>query len=298
MAANEEQRKAELLTKLEQSEARLKMAMDSTHLGTWEYNRMTQELYCDPGCKKIFGYPESESLTFDALSDRLHPDDKARVQEKIRDFISTNIDGRFDITPKILCFDNNEARWIRVRGRSFSNPEGNIERFIGTALDITDIKLAEEKSAKLAAIIESTDDAIISKTVDGIVTSWNDSARRTFGYTADEMIGQPILRLIPADRQDEEPLILARLRRGERLEHFETKRLTKDGKLLDVSLTISPVRDTQGNIIGLSKIARDISEKKQEEQRKNDFVSMVSHELKTPLTSITAYVQLLKAKAM
>lgn len=163
--------------------------------------------------------------------------------------------------------------------------------------DITDLVSAEEKGAKLAAIIESTDDAIISKTLEGIITSWNDSAERTFGYRADEMIGQSILELIPEDRKEEERQILSRLRNGERVEHFETKRITKFGKLLDVSLTISPVRDAQGNIIGLSKIARDITEKKQEEQRKEDFVSMVSHELKTPLTSITAYVQLLMAKA-
>lgn len=163
--------------------------------------------------------------------------------------------------------------------------------------DITDLVTAEEEGAKLAAIVNSTDDAIVSKTLEGIITSWNDSAERIFEYTADEMIGQSILELIPPDREEEEMQILSRLRKGERVEHFETKRLTKSGKLLDVSLTISPVKDTLGNIIGLSKIARDITEKKQEEQRKEDFVAMVSHELKTPLTSITAYVQLLMAKA-
>lgn len=163
--------------------------------------------------------------------------------------------------------------------------------------DITDLVNAEEKGAKLAAIIESTDDAIVSKTTEGIITSWNDSAERTFGYSADEMIGQSILKLIPDELKEEEAQILSRLRNGERVEHFETRRLTKSGKLLDVSLTISPVKDKHGHITGLSKIARDITEKKQEEQRKEDFVSMVSHELKTPLTSISAYIQLLMAKA-
>ncbi|MXV16492.1 PAS domain S-box protein [Hufsiella ginkgonis] len=165
------------------------------------------------------------------------------------------------------------------------------------ALDISEIKAAEEKSAKLAAIIHTSDDAIISKTLEGIITSWNHSAERIFGYTEQEMIGQSILKLIPTDRHEEEPRIIGRLKRGERVEHFETKRITRDGREIDISLTISPVTDPQGNIIGVSKIARDISEKKLEEVRKNDFIAMVSHELKTPLTSMNSYVQILLSKA-
>lgn len=177
------------------------------------------------------------------------------------------------------------------------NEETEVEAGLIIALDITDIKDAEEKSAKLAAIIQSSDDAIISKTLQGIITSWNDAANRIFGYSAEEMIGQPILKLIPMDRQYEETDILSRMRNGEHVDHFETKRMRKDGSIIEVSLTISPVKDSQGKIIGLSKIARDITERKQEEQRKNDFVAIVSHELKTPLTSIIGYIQILLAKA-
>lgn len=178
------------------------------------------------------------------------------------------------------------------------NYDDIVESGLIIALDITEIKQAEEKSAKLAAIVETSDDAIVSKTLESVITSWNAAAERMFGYTAAEMVGETIYKIIPEDRHDEEPRILARLKTGERVEHFETKRLTKSGRLLDVSLTISPVMDKHGNIIGLSKIARDITEKKQEEQRKNDFIGMVSHELKTPLTSLTAIIQMAKKKSL
>src|SRR5690242_6933206 len=111
----------------------------------------------------------------------------------------------------------------------------------------------------LAAIVGSSDDAIISKDLTGVVTSWNQGAEQTFGYNAHEMVGQSILRLIPSDRKEEEGIILDRLKRGERVEHFETVRVRKDGRLIDVSLTISPIKDAAGNIVGASKIARDIT---------------------------------------
>jgi PAS domain S-box-containing protein len=164
------------------------------------------------------------------------------------------------------------------------------------ALDISEIKQAEERSAKLAAIVESSDDAIIGKNLDGTITSWNKSAERIFGYLAEEMVGESILKLLPEDRLDEEPRIISRLRAGDRVDHFETKRMTSDGRQLDVSLTISPIKDKQGLVTGVSKIVRDISEKKEDELRKNDFIGMVSHELKTPLTSLKALIQVLDQK--
>jgi PAS domain S-box-containing protein len=128
---------------------------------------------------------------------------------------------------------------------------------------IKNIKEAEEKSAKLAAIVKSSSDAIISKTLEGIITSWNESAERIFGYTSEEIIGQSISLLVPADRLDEEPRILQQLKETGFINHFETQRLTKDKRILDISLTVSLVRDSNGRIIGISKIARDITDKKQ-----------------------------------
>src|SRR5690606_17277313 len=128
-------------------------------------------------------------------------------------------------------------------------------------------------------------------------TSWNPAAQHIFGFTEEEMVGQSIVKIIPDDRVEEESFTLSRLGAGESIAHFETKRQRKDGRLIDVSLTISPIRDSAGRITGASKIALDITGKKLEEQRKNDFVAMVSHEMKTPLTSILLYTQLLTKNA-
>jgi PAS domain S-box-containing protein len=149
---------------------------------------------------------------------------------------------------------------------------------------------ASEAHARLAAIVESSDDAIISKTLDGIVTSWNRGAERIFGYTAVEMIGEPIARLMPDDKRDDLAPILAALRSGRRVDHFETERIRKDGRRIYVSLTISPVRDATGRIIGASKIARDVTERKQAERAKDEFLAMLGHELRNPLAAVQSAI--------
>ncbi len=174
--------------------------------------------------------------------------------------------------------------------------------------DITERRLAERDHAHLAAIVASSSDAIISKNLDGVVTSWNIAAERMFGYSAAEMVGRPLAILIPPDRQDEERQILSQLRQGLHIEHFETLRLRKDGRTVHVTLTISPVWDEEGRIIGISKIARDITEREhllaqerasraraEEESRlKDEFLATVSHELRTPLNAILGWAQLLR----
>ena len=141
------------------------------------------------------------------------------------------------------------------------NAEGRIIGASKVARDITERQQSEELRARLAAIVDSSDDAIVSKTLDGVITSWNRGAERLFGYTAAEAIGQHISLIIPEERRAEEEDVLARLRRGERVDHFETVRRTKDGRRVHISLTVSPIRDARGTIIGASKVARDITER-------------------------------------
>jgi PAS domain S-box-containing protein len=166
-----------------------------------------------------------------------------------------------------------------------------------------DLTRAQAAQALLAAIVESSDDAIVSKTLDGVITSWNDGARRLFGYTADEAIGQLVTILIPLERQEEEVVILSRLRRGERIDHFETVRRAKDGRLIDISLTVSPIRDGTGRVVGASKVARDISTRKETQRRleeadlrKTEFLALLAHELRNPLGPIRHAVKILRAK--
>jgi PAS domain S-box-containing protein len=159
--------------------------------------------------------------------------------------------------------------WISDRGIARRDAAGQVIRMAGSETDITERKQAEDMRQHLAAIIESSDDAIISKTLEGVITSWNRSAEQLYGYRADEVLGKPIAMLIPSDMADELATILERLKRGEPIDHYETQRLHKNGARLDVSLTISPMRDASGRVVGASAIARDITERKHAEHERH-----------------------------
>lgn len=256
--------------------------------------------------EKMFGYTESEMLGKN-ISILIPPDrllEESRILENIRNGV------KVDHFATVRFAKNKKKVSISLTVSPIKDKEGNIIGASKIARDITDQKISDEKQATLAAIVSSSDDAIISKTLFGIITSWNDAATKMFGYKEAEVIGKHISIIIPPERMDEETMIIDNIRGGRKIAHFETVRVAKDGKKLHISLTVSPIRNKQGKIIGASKIARDITAKIQaEEQRqlyteklqqlnkyKDDFMAMASHELKTPLTIIKANLDILLLK--
>jgi two-component system CheB/CheR fusion protein len=165
---------------------------------------------------------------------------------------------------------------------------GRLTGAVNMLVDVTEQKILERDQAHHSAIVESSDDAILSKGLDGIIRSWNKGAERLFGYTADEAVGQPVVMLIPEERHSEEPGIIARIRKGEPVDHYETIRRRKDGSLIEISLTISPVRDKNGVIIGASKIARDISDRRHAEEAKDLLLHEIKHRVKNTLGTVQA----------
>jgi PAS domain S-box-containing protein len=192
-------------------------------------------------------------------------------------------------------------KWWDVRLNPVKDKDDQgVVRMLSISRDITQRKASERAKAHLAAIVESSDDAIISKDLNGVITSWNHGAEQLFGYTAQEAVGQPVTILMPPDRVNEEPGILERIRRGEKIEHFETIRRCKHGGLLNVSLTISPILDDHGRVTGVSKIARDITRQKEireklveADHQKNRFLATLAHELRNPLTPLRNGLELL-----
>jgi PAS domain S-box-containing protein len=246
---------------LQERGERLELAIQVPDLGLWEYDLRTGEVYFSPRYKHQLGYQEEEfGNDLGEWEIRLHPEDHERVIKGLRAYLA-NPRPFYEVQYRLKHKDG-DYRWMLARAEVLRDVGDCPIRVLGCQLDLSERNRSEEDRGRLAAIVQSSDDAIIGKSLDGIVTSWNEGARRLFGYTAEEMVGQPVARLIPGDRLEEEPDILARLRRGERVEHFETVRQHRDGSLLDVSVSISPIRDASGRIVGASKISRDVGGRK------------------------------------
>jgi PAS domain S-box-containing protein len=249
---------------LHASEERVRLSLAAAGLGHWDFDFATGTLAWSEQTRKLLGVGPTEPASRALLLSLVHPEDRPRFEEHLARTARPNDQGRH--LEFRIVMPNGAVRWLEDQSRVQRTAAGLPVRADGIVRDITGRKSAEEAQARLAAIVTSSADAIMSKTLGSIVTSWNEAAERMFGYSADEIIGQSIRRLIPADRQPEEDMILARLARNECILHFETVGLARDGRTFDTSVTISPMRNAEGYIIGASKIVRDISARKHAEQ--------------------------------
>ncbi len=257
---------------LRQSELKFRTVAEFTY--DWEYWIAPDGgiLYMSPSSERITGYRRDEFVNNpELLIEIIHKDDRRNATDHLNHIDLSDA----HIVDFRIITRNGEDRWIAHQCQPIFDDGG---KFLGRRVsncDITDRKRAEDSAWQLASIVESSDDAIISKTWDGTITSWNGGAERLYGYSAKEIIGQPISILLPPEILNDLPEILTRICRGEIVSHFETNRQTKDGRIVDVSLTISPIKTPEGKIIGASSTARDITERKLlEKERQKVFVEL------------------------
>jgi PAS domain S-box-containing protein len=282
------QRKAEAA--LNASEVRYRTIFNHAAVGIAVTDLLGRFIQVNQKFGDIFGYSIEalQTLTFLQLT---HPPDLQPAQDSVDRLVRAELS---DLTLETRCVRSDGAIiWTLSTITLVKDAGGRPQHLVGILEDITQRKRAEEAQARLVAVIASSDDSIISMTLEGIVLSWNRGAEIMYGYSPTEAIGSTTQALIPPDRLDEEPSILARIRRGERIEHFETTRKRKDGTYFDVSIAVSPIEDTRGRIIGASKITRDITLSKRTEaalretdRRKDEFLATLAHELRNPLAPI------------
>ena len=286
---------------LRESEERLRLAQQVATIGTFEWNVQTKVIRWTPELEGIYGLKPGEFAgTQEAWEQLVHVDDRPAVLMEVQRAFQTGVPVQAEWR---TSWPDGSIHWILGRWQVFKDEFGEPTRMTGINIDITSRKDAEQALRRLAAIVESSDDAIIGKDLNGIVTSWNLGAAKIFGYSAKEMIGQPITAIIPPELQEDEKKILATIGRGERVEHFETVRLTKGDERINVSLTVSPVRDEAGRVIGAAKTARDITQQKKTEQALRTteklasvgrLAATVAHEINNPLEAVTNLVYLAK----
>jgi PAS domain S-box-containing protein len=287
--------------KLLRSEAYLAEAQRLTHTGSWAWRVAGRDaLHLSEEWYRIFGFnPENGPPAFEQLLQRTHPEDRVKWKGAIDRAIDRKSD--YEVEFRVLLPDTT-TKYIHTVGHPVLNASGDLVQFVGSSTDITERKRAEQATRLLAAIVESSHDAIVSKSLNGVITSWNKGAEQLFGYVAEEAVGQNITLIIPPERRDEERTIVEQLTRGERIDHFETVRVRKDGSLIDVSLTISPMKDASGRVVGASKLARDITERKRAEEAlrqaqtdlahasrlttMGEFTASLAHEVKQPIAAI------------
>ena len=246
------------LDKLSASADEFQQAMDLAEIGVLQWDLQDDRVRLSPLSRALLGATADAPLDYSDFLALVHADDRASMDLALRESIEKN--GAFDIDFRTAA-STARVRWVGARGRAF-DCRGQAAGLRGTLMGVTRQKAAEEARYRLVAIVRSSEDAIIGKTLDGIVTDWNQAATTILGYSAEEMIGRSIALLIPPGQDDETQKILDRIKRGERIEHYETRRRRKDGEVIDVALTVSPVYDNAGRLLGASKTARDITAQK------------------------------------
>ena len=234
--------------------AQLELSTESGGQAVWAWNPDSDQLSCSDPCRRMLNLPDSPS-SIAALLAALEPASRAEAGARLRAMAQGG--GILDMECRAAAGSKADILRLRATALPTETPKGwHIAGIIARVAPDADLG---EIRDRLAAIVESSDDAIIGKTLDGLVTSWNRGAERIFGYTAEEMIGRPIAALAVAGFEDDMPKILAKVRNGERVDHYQTLRRHKDGSILNISMTVSPVRDARGRLIGASKVARDIT---------------------------------------
>ena len=271
--------KNELLTQLNSD---LRNLLDSTQIATVFLDSALHIKYFTPPMTDLFHLRAGDrDRPITDLAARMHYED---LRQDVADVLRN-----LNVVEKEVRVDDADTVFL-MRIQPYRTVDNVIDGVVVTFVDITASKEHEQTSAQLAAIVDSSHDAIIGHSFDGTITSWNSGAKAIFGYTALEAIGQPFAILVPENQADEVPQILAKLRRGERIEHFEIERVRKDGSRIDVSLTVSPVRDAGGNIIAASTIARDFSERKRADEHRTVLMAELDHRVKNILMVVTSLV--------
>jgi two-component system sensor kinase FixL len=227
-------------------------ALEAADIGLWRWDLTTGSIFLSPRAVTLLGCPRDRPLAYAGFIGLVHPDDRPAADRTLQHSVTAN--GSFDFVVRTATLE----RRVRIRGKAFADA-GEPAEVNGILIESVRHTVAEEMNSRLAAIVTSSDDAIIGKTLDGIVTDWNSGAEAIFGYTAAEAIGKPLSMLLPPGQDNEMVGILQRIKAGERVEHYETRRRRKDGEIIDVALTISPIWDSNGRLLGASKVARDIT---------------------------------------
>ena len=251
------------LEALHQKELRLQEAQRVAKIGSWAFDPAANKITWSPEMFHLTGFdPDEEAPDYQTLMTHYHPDDVPQHNATALQALDDGLPHDFDI--RIVCSES-LIRWVHVTGQAERDTEGRIVRLFGTMMDITERKQAEEENARLAAIVESSHDAVLGTTLDGTLVSWNKGAERLYGYPASEIIGQHISVLAPPEERGFGMAIIKALQRGEVRENVEVRRQRKDGTLIDLALTFSPIRSATGEIVGVAGIGRDMTTQRQAE---------------------------------